>query len=155
MIILSDNMAANILIKKLGMENINNTMENLGMKKTRVNRILFDSDAEKAGKQNYFTPYEISKLFEMMQNKSLISPECSSEMLNIFKLQEVNYKMPYLLPEDVCIAHKTGDDTKITHDAGIVYAAKPFILCFAASDTNVRNTDEFIRETTRQIFEEH
>lgn len=155
MIILSDNMAANLLIKKLGINNINAAMAKIGLKKTRINRILFDSDAEKSGKQNYFTPYEISDLFEMMWNRSLISQEDSSKMLEIFKLQQVNYKIPYLLSENVCIAHKTGDDAGITHDAGIIYAPNPFILCFAANETDVNETDQFIRQTTKKIFEEH
>jgi beta-lactamase class A len=63
--------------------------------------------------------------------------------------------MPYLLSEDICVAHKTGDDEGITHDAGIVYARKPFILCFASNETDVNETDEFIRKTTREIFEQH
>ncbi|KAA8673284.1 serine hydrolase [Clostridium sp. HV4-5-A1G] len=155
MIVLSDNMAANILIKKLKMSNINNTMKQLGMKKTKVNRILFDSDAEKAGKQNYFAPDEILKLFEMMWKGSLISRQDSEDMIKIFKLQQINYKMPYLLSEDICVAHKTGDDEGITHDAGIVYARKPFILCFASNETDVNETDEFIRKTTREIFEQN
>ncbi|HBC96737.1 MAG TPA: serine hydrolase [Clostridium sp.] len=152
MIILSDNMAANILINKLKMDDINSTMKKLSLKKTRVNRILFDSDAQKSGKENYFAPGEILRLFEMMWNGSLISPDDSRDMLEIFKLQQINYKMPYLLPEDICIAHKTGDDDGITHDAGIVYAKRPFILCFASNETDVNETDEFIRQTTEEIF---
>lgn len=155
MIILSDNMAANLLINILGMDNINNTMMRLGLKKTRINRILFDSEAQKSGKENYFTPLEISELFEMMWNGNLISAECSKEMLEIFREQQINHKIPSMLPESISVAHKTGDDEGITNDAGIIYSVNPFVLCFASNETDVIKTDQFIRETTEKIFELH
>ncbi len=154
MIILSDNTAANILIKKLGMENINHTAAAAGLEKTRVNRLLFDEAAEAAGRSNCIAPREIARLFRLMWQGRLVSEAASREMLEILKLQQINHKMPSMLPEDVCVAHKTGEDEGITHDAGIVYAARPFILCFASSGTDVVETEQFIRTTARMIYDE-
>ena len=47
MIILSDNTATNILIQRLGMENINAGMRKLGLEKSTLRRLLFDSEAWK------------------------------------------------------------------------------------------------------------
>ena len=153
MIIISDNMATNLLIKKLGMEDINRTIADLGLKKTRLKRLLFDSNAESKGKQNYITPREIALLLKLMREGKLVSSEASAEMLEILKHQEINHKIPSMLPDDVCVAHKTGEDDGITHDAGIVYAARPFILCFASNNTDVPQTEQFIRTSARMIYD--
>ena len=47
MIILRYNAATNIMINRLGMANVNRTLEGLGCEKTRLNRLLFDSAASK------------------------------------------------------------------------------------------------------------
>ena len=41
MIILSDNTATNLLIRRLGMDNINSTIREMGMTTTRLRRLLF------------------------------------------------------------------------------------------------------------------
>lgn len=152
MIILSDNTATNILIKKLGMENINETIKSIGLKNTKINRLLFDSEEQKKGKENYFAPYEIGVLLEQLYKGELISKEISKEMENILKLQKVNHKLPYLLPKNIQIAHKTGEDSGITHDVGIFYSEKPFILCFASNNTNVIKTENAMKEIALMCY---
>lgn len=154
MIMLSDNFATNILANYVGIENINKTMDELGIKQTRMNRLLFDDEAENRGLHNYITPYEIGKLLEMMHKKELINEDASSSMLEKLKLQQVNYKIPYLLPEDTVIAHKTGDDPGITHDCGIVYVKNPYIICFASNETYVPDTDDAIRKISKLIYDD-
>ena len=45
-------------------------------------------------------------------------------------IQQINHKLDGKLCGAVPIAHKTGEDDGITHDTGIVFAKKPFIVCF-------------------------
>jgi len=49
-------------------------------------------------------------------------------MLAILKRQTVNDRIPAGLPPGTPVAHKTGEITKIRHDAAIVYAPRPFVL---------------------------
>lgn len=153
MIILSDNTATNMLVNHIDIDNINAAMEGLGIHTTRINRLLFDDAAEMEGKHNYISPKEIGTLLKIMYDGKLINKEASSKMLDILKLQQVNYKMPYLLPRDIKIAHKTGDDPGITHDMGIVFAKDPFIICFASNETYVPKADDFIRKVTKFFYE--
>lgn len=153
MIILSDNTATNILIKYLGMDNINTTMKLLGLEKTRINRLLFDSNEQKKGKENYFSPLEIGLLLEKMWNSELISPMASQEMINILKLQQINHKIPYFIPKDVAIAHKTGEDEGITHDVALVFSNDPFILCFASNKTDVAKAEIAMRNIAVLCYE--
>lgn len=152
MIIISDNTATNILVKKLGIDNINNTLEFYGIKNTRIQRLLFDDIAEQEGKRNYFSPRDIGILLMKMWNRDIISKKSSEEMIEILKQQQLNNKIPYLLPEDTIVAHKTGEDSGITHDVGIICSSKPFIFCFASNDTYVPDADTAIQKIALEFF---
>lgn len=153
MIILSDNTAANILIKYLGMESINKTMEKLELKQTRLNRLLFDSESAALGIENYISAREIGSLLEKMYKGQLISPEASEEMIGILKNQRLNGKIPFFLHGKVDIAHKTGEDEGITHDVGIVYSPSPFILCICGNEVKVPLFERLIQDISAQLFE--
>lgn len=153
MIIFSDNTATNLLIKLLGMENINDMIGNMGLQRTRLNRLLFDEAAEKQGKQNYFTPREMGVLLEGLYERRIVSPEASAAMLDILSRQQMNHKLPYLIPGGVVIAHKTGEDQGTTHDVALFLTEDPFILCFAANGTDVKKTEAVMREAALACYE--
>ncbi len=155
MIILSDNTATNILIKHLGFDNINGYMQELGLKNTILGRLLFDEEADKRGERNIISAKDIGMLFELMWQEKLVSPAASRQMLDILKLQQLNHKIPARLGEEVVIAHKTGEDTGITHDAGIIYASRPFILCVLSEETDVVETNNFISTLAHQALYYH
>ncbi|HHV47157.1 MAG TPA: serine hydrolase [Tissierellia bacterium] len=154
MIIHSDNTATNMLIKIAGIDNINNTTEELGCNATKLNRLLFDEEEQKRGKENYITPYEMGYLLERVYNRDLISPYISEEISRVLKLQRINHKIPYLLPDDLVVGHKTGEDQGITHDVGIIYGRNPFIFCFASNETNVVKAENALREMALICYEE-
>lgn len=152
MIILSDNTATNLLIKHLGFDNINGYMHELGLKNTILGRLLFDETADKRGERNIISARDIGILFELMWQGKLVSPAASKQMLDILKLQQLNHKLPARLGEEVVVAHKTGEDTGITHDAGIIYAPSPFILCVLSEETDVVETNSFISALAEQAY---
>jgi beta-lactamase class A len=49
-------------------------------------------------------------------------------MIAILERQTFNEGIPAGLPPKTEVDHKTGELTKIHHDAAIVYALRPFIL---------------------------
>ena len=153
MIILSDNTATNLLIRQLGMNNINTTLQELGLHNTRINRLLFDSKQSSLGIQNYISAYEIGVLLEKMYFGELISPEASLEMLRILKNQRLNGKIPFFLHGKADIAHKTGEDDGITHDVGIVYAPQPFIVCFCGNEVEVPVFERFMQDISLDLME--
>ena len=150
MIIVSDNTATNILIERLGIDNINSTMRALGLKQTTLRRKLFDGEASARGIENTITAGEMGILLEKLYHGSCVSSEADAEMLNILKDQRLNGKMPFFL-HGVKIAHKTGEDNGITHDVGIVYADHPLILCFASNHTDVPAFERFIQDAARDF----
>lgn len=145
MITLSDNTATNILINTLSIDKINAVFQEYGLEKTRLNRLLFDREAKQQGKENYICPEEIGVLLEKIYSGAVISQDISREIVTILCGQQINAKIPHLLPGNIAIAHKTGEDSGTTHDVGIIYADKPFILCFASNDTDVVTAEAALR----------
>ena len=115
MIILSDNTATNILIDRLGMDSVNQTVRALGLPETTLRRKLFDGEAAARGLENTVTAAEMGALLLKMYRGECVSPEADAEMLSILRDQRLNGKMPFFL-HGLKIAHKTGEDTGITHD---------------------------------------
>lgn len=152
MIILSDNTATNILIRILGMEQINESMKEMGYEHIKLNRLLFDLEASKKGIQNYVSATDIADILEKMYEGKLIDKILDQEMLQILKEQRLNGKIPFYFTSDIKIAHKTGEDTKITHDVGIVLGEVPFLVCFLGNDVDVPNFERFIQETSYELY---
>ena len=154
MIIVSDNAATNIMISRLGIENVNKTLCSLGCEKTRLNRLLFDSAASKKGIKNYITAGEMGMLLEKLWRGEVVSKETSAQMMEILLDQRLNGKLPFFIDSmGIDIAHKTGEDDGITNDVAIVYGEKPFILCFASNRTDVPTAERFIREAALSLLQ--
>lgn len=155
MIILSDNYATNMLIDKLGIDNINKTIEEIGLKNTVLNRKMFDNEKAALGLENYISARDMGYLLDKMYNKELIDERSSEEMISILKNQRLNGKMPFFLHSlkpKIDIAHKTGEDTNITHDVGIVFAKEPFIVCFCGNNVNVPEYERLIQDITYDLY---
>ena len=150
MITISDNTATNVLINHFTLEKMSQEFVKLGLKDTKLRRLLFDSEAKKNGLENVFTPKEICTLLEQIYNRSFVNENVSEEAEKILLEQQINHKIPGRLP-DFKIAHKTGEDDGITHDVGIVYAEEPFIVVFASNNTNVHEFEQIIREISYDL----
>ena len=154
MIVLSDNSATNILIDRLGIARVNATLEAEGLKVTKLRRKLFDKAGMEAGLSNHVCAREIGLLLERMYAGTLVSPQASAEMLEILRNQKLNGKMPFFLkPRGIACAHKTGEDDGITHDVGVVYARRPFVLCMLSEETDVPAFERLIQDVARELAE--
>lgn len=152
MISISDNTATNVLIKHFDIDKLNSGFSEIGLKNTKVNRLLFDKESKKQGKENLFVPKEIGVLLEKIYRKTFVSEKVSNEIEEILLLQQINHKIPGKLPDNIDVAHKTGEDDGITHDVGIVYSEEPFVIVFASNDTEVPKFEELIREISYQCL---
>src|SRR5262249_39024737 len=128
MITVSSNFAANLLIEKLGVENIRRTRTSLGAEGVEVLRGVEGSKAFEKGMNNTTTARGLLVLFERLAKGTAVSPKADAEMIEILKRQQINDSIPAGLPPGTVVAHKTGDITRIRHDAGIVYAPRPYVL---------------------------
>ena len=144
MITVSSNLATNILIELAGAENVTATVRNLGAKSIEVLRGVEDQKAYDKGLNNSTTARDLMIILESIAtNKAGNSKDCEA-MLAILKDQRFNDMIPFYLPKDVEVAHKTGSITGIHHDAGIVYLpdGRTYILVLLS-----KNLKEFDKGT--------
>lgn len=154
MIIVSDNTATNILIERLGMEHINATLRDLGCEKTTLRRLLFDSEAARRGLENTITAGEMGMLLERLFRGEIVSRKASAAMMSILLDQRLNGKLPFFLhASGVRIAHKTGEDTGVTHDVGVIYAKEPLVACFVGEHVDVPAYERLMQDAARALCE--
>lgn len=128
MITTSSNLAANLLIEKLGVKNIQATVHSLGAEGMKVLRGVEDGKAFQKGLNNTTTAQALASLLTDMVTGRAVDPVAGKQMTEILERQHIQGGIPAGLPPGTRVAHKTGDITKIHHDAAIVYAPKPFVL---------------------------
>ena len=128
MITVSSNFATNLLIEKLGVENVRKTVTRLGADGMQVLRGVEDSKAFAAGKNNSTTARGLLVLLEKLGRSEAVSGARDGEMIEVLKRQKFNDAIPAGVPPGTPVAHKTGSITRIHHDAGIVYGPRPYVL---------------------------
>ena len=148
MIILSDNTAANLLIDRLTMPRVNGAMEELAIPGVALRRRLFDAEQAARGVENTVTARGMGVLLERIAAGTLLGGRADEAMLAILRSQRLNGKLPFHLHgRGIPCAHKTGEDDGITHDAGIIYARRPFVLCMLSNHVDVPAFDRLIQDT--------
>lgn len=141
MIILSDNVATNILIDLLSVRQINTVGKELGLNNTLLGRKMMDFEAQRRGVDNYSSPEDIAKLLNMYVTSEKLSKLSRDTMLEILLRQQCNNKLSKLLPEGIRLAHKTGELPGIEHDAGIFFFDDTKVIAVVMTGELKQNTD--------------
>lgn len=107
MIIVSDNIATNMLIERLGVENINKTCKDLGLEDTLLHNKIDFKNYDKLGTTS---PKDYGKFFEKLYKRELWSEKASEDMIKIFKEQQYNTILTKDLPQYFLDSENTGDE---------------------------------------------
>lgn len=145
MISYSSNVAARVFIRMTNTINLNHIAHDMGMVDTHIllpmdevspwppeglaesnqaqadEALEFVGQAGEEGTVNITTPADIATFFLQLANRELISDSVSEEMEALLGRQQVNDRIPFLLPEETFCPHKTGNLINVVHDAGIIY----------------------------------
>jgi beta-lactamase class A len=128
MVAVSDNSAANVLIDRVGMENVNALLDSLGLAHTRLRRKMMDLNAASEGRENISTPREMMTLLEQIYRGKVLNKEMTDDffkMLSTHKYSAISRD----LPEEVRSADKPGELEAVRTDSGIVFAAnRPYVI---------------------------
>jgi beta-lactamase class A len=153
MITVSSNLATNLLMDKLGVENIRAGLHALGADGMNVLRDLADTKAFEQGLINTTTARALLALMEAIARGQAVDRESSRRMLATLERQTFNDAIPAGLPSGTRVAHKTGEITKIQHDAAIVFARRPFVLVVLTRGLeNPKESTALIAAITRQLY---
>ena len=128
MITVSSNFAANLLIEKLGVANIQHTVKALGGDGMQVLRGVEDQKAFDLGLNNTTTALGLLVLLQRVAHGTAVDAQSDAAMIEILKRQKFNDAIPAGVPPGMPVAHKTGNITRIHHDAAIVFAQRPYVL---------------------------
>ena len=133
MVAVSDNSAANILIDRLGFENINAMLEGLGLHTTRLKRKMMDLKAASEGRENVATAREMMTLLEAIYRGKLLNKEMTADFFKVLSTHKES-SMLQGLPDDATVANKPGELEAVRNDSGIVFVkGRPYILCVMTS----------------------
>jgi beta-lactamase class A len=121
MIIISSNLATNLIIEWVDAKNVTATLRSMGANHIQVLRGVEDAKAFQAGLNNQVTAYDLMLLFTKIDQEKVVNEEASMAMMDILLDQQFNDIIPAKLPKEVKVAHKTGLITGVRHDSGIVY----------------------------------
>lgn len=159
MITESDNTAANILIDKIGADNLNVFFKRQGLTATSLCRKMMDFSQRRRGVENYTSAADIALLLERMYRGQFINAKVSQKCIDTLLLQKMRDRIPKKLPKDTPIAHKTGLERYVCHDAGVVFAPEgDFLVCVLTkshSKGGYRAMKDFIAKVAAAVYENY
>jgi beta-lactamase class A len=130
MITRSSNLATNLLIDLADPRRIAGTMAQIGAGEMHVLRGVEDGPAFRAGMNNTTSAYALMRVMEAVADGRAASPASSRAMVEVLGRQEFTSMIPAGVPPGVRTANKTGNITRIAHDAAIVFppGRAPYVL---------------------------
>jgi beta-lactamase class A len=154
MVTQSDNTAANMLIDLLGFDYLNRTFREMGLERTNLSRKMMDFRSRDMGVENYTSAREMADILERIFRKGCVCSSVSERSLEFLKSQKVNDRIPRLLPKDTVVAHKTGLERQVCHDAGIVFTDNGnfLISAFTKTTSGPRTAKRFISSVSSLAY---
>jgi beta-lactamase class A len=150
----SDNAAANILIDRVGKDNVNAMLRGLGLSKTMLRRKMIDIAAARRGDENVATPREMARLLELIYKGKALNKELTDEFIKRLKTLKKDSYLSYELPASVELADKPGALEGVRTDSGIVFAQnRPFaISVMTAHDRDEKAAEHAISEVALEAY---
>lgn len=120
MIIVSDNVATNVLIDILGFEAINQCMIEMGLKKTKLQRKMMDFHAQQQGLDNTTCALDIVQCLRNIHIETLLSEKSRSLAKSILRFQQFKQLGKFINDEKVYFGGKTGGLPGVEHDCAFL-----------------------------------
>jgi beta-lactamase class A len=154
MVAVSDNSAANVLIDRVGIQNVNAMLDSLGLHQTRLERKMMDVKAAQEGRENISTPREMMTLFVDLYRNKLLNKALAADFFKVLGTPKDSDISRYI-PEDVVCANKPGELEGVRNDVGIVFVPnRPFVIVAMTAYLNrERDGDDAIAKIAGAAYE--
>lgn len=125
----SDNAATNVLIDRVGMDDVNALLDSFGLAHTRLRRKMMDLKAAAEGRENISTPREMMGLLDAIYRGKLFDKALTEDFFKVLSNPKDSW-VPRDLPEDLKVANKPGSLEGVRNDSGIVFVSNhPYVIC--------------------------
>lgn len=152
MIVISDNTATNMIIKRLGgLAVLNQRFKSWGLNNMVIKNQLPDLEGT-----NTISTQDMVTLLSMLDKGKLIEPRSRDRFMDIMRRPVTNTLLPKGLGEEARIIHKTGDIGSAVGDAGIVdmpNGKRYAIAVMVKRPDNDQRANELIRQISRTTYE--
>lgn len=152
MIAQSDNVAANLIINRLGMDAVNETCAALGLTQTVFARLMMDAEAQAQGRENYTSARDAAAVLQRLASGTIATPRLCERARGYLLAQEDARGIVEGVPGGVLVAHKTGSLPNAQHDAAIVYAERPYVLAILTQDLEREQALALERDISSAIY---
>jgi beta-lactamase class A len=123
MIVVSDNVATNVLIDLVGQARINRFCVAHGLAGTTLRRQMMDTDAIRLGLDNTTTARDQARMFDLLAGDDLLTGPLRDFAMDVLANQQFNEGLRSFIPKEATVFHKTGELPGVRHDAGIITAS--------------------------------
>lgn len=125
MIVVSDNTASNSLAKRIGWQALQSFWDERGYD-ARMNRYFMHPVVD--GRDNTMTALGAARILRDLYQGVGLSSRFQRFAIETLRRQQYREKIPLMLPESLCVGHKTGELDGVRHDAAVIEASRPYIL---------------------------
>jgi beta-lactamase class A len=153
MVVLSDNSATNILIDRLGLDNVNSVIARLGLRQTHLRRKMLDIEAAKQGRENVSTPREMMTLVAKVHGGDVLDRVHTKDYFSLLA-QPKDSLFHKALPSTVTIEDKPGALDAVRCDTGIIEVkGHPFAISVMTTyDSDNAEGERAVREIARLAY---
>jgi beta-lactamase class A len=156
MIVTSSNLATNLLIDLVGLDEMRAALDFLRVTGVRLERGVEDERAWEKDINNLVTAKGLISVLRPIEEGTAFSVEASACMLEILHDQEFRSGIPAGVPDSAKVANKTGEISTVAHDAAIVYLAdrKPYaVVVLTEWERGASGRSDTIARISRAVYE--
>jgi len=156
MITRSSNLATNLLLEFLTPQFIADTLAEAKVEGVNVVRGVEDNVAFERGMNNTLTAHGLVQLLRLLRDDHFFPEAARRQMLDILFAQEFRSMIPAGLPDSAQVAHKTGEISTCTHDAGLVLlpGRRPYAVAILTEHAaGLEEPQKTVARVSRLIYE--
>ncbi len=152
MVSASDNVATNVLIDRMGLENIQEKCSELGLEGTSLVHKLMSTGIND-GLSNMISANDAALILGRIANRTLASEEACDRAEQYLLAQKDNEGLAEGLPDSIAFGHKTGSLDDARHDGGIVYAENPYVIVVLTQNIDYDEANNLMEEISAAVYE--
>ena len=129
----SDNAATNVLLDRIGLDEVTAEGQELGLRHTRVSRRMLNWDAAAAGRDNLTTAADLARLLRALVDGTVPDAVAAPVLTALGASQHLDI-LGEIVPADAFLGNKRGFTDAANHDCGLVAAdAGPIAVAVCSS----------------------